>query len=77
MNELSESLRPCTLTDDQLTDKIDAIVESMVTKGEFPCVHVYADPNTEFDLMVDELILRFKEYKRTIESFRRNRANAV
>ena len=55
------SFRLCTLTDEKLVEKIDEITDKMYQTGELPTRHIPARPNSDYDLLVGELLLRFRE----------------
>lgn len=58
--------RKCTLTDDELLAKVDAGCDGMYegpNAGRIPDRHIPARPDDDFDLLVGELILRYKEMK--------------
>lgn len=63
--------RKCTLTDDQLLKAVDNAVDEIYKKAEVgdyspPYRHIPARPNSDFDLLVGELILRFQDLKKKI-----------
>lgn len=62
--------RKCTLTDDELLAKVDAGCDGMYegpNAGRIPDRHIPARPDDDFDLLVGELILRYKEMKERME----------
>jgi len=53
--------RKCTLTDEELCNKIDELTDGMYegpNKGKIPDRHIPARPNEDFDLLVGELLFR-------------------
>jgi hypothetical protein len=62
MNAIA-SFRLCTLTDDELLEKVDKAVDLIYKEGEIPSRHIPAQPNNDFDLLIGELILRFFKTK--------------
>ena len=58
MNSISK-FRLCTLTDDELLRKVDEGIDQMYKSGKIPDRHIPARPDSDFDLLVGELILRF------------------
>lgn len=57
------SFRKCTLSDEELMDKVDKMTDNMFREQEVPARHVPARPDGDYDLLVGELIMRFKELK--------------
>lgn len=55
------SFRLCTLTNEQLLEKVDELTDKMYTDGKIPSRHIPARPDSDYDLLVGELTLRFKE----------------
>ena len=53
--------RKCTLTDNELLALIDKLTDDMYRLHEVPSRHVPAQPNKDYDLLVGELLLRFRE----------------
>ena len=60
MNTIA-TFRLCELTDKELSEKIDKHVDDMYKNREIPARHIPARPNDDFDLLVGELLLRFKK----------------
>jgi hypothetical protein len=50
----------CTLSDEELMKKVDAMTDEMYKKMEIPTRHIPSLPNDDYDLLVGELLLRFK-----------------
>jgi len=55
------NFRKCTMSDSELLKKVDILTDNMFRSLEVPVRHVPARPNEDYDLLVGELILRFKE----------------
>jgi len=55
------SFRKCTLTDEELIEAVDTATDNMYIKGKIPSRNVPAEPNNDYDLLVGELLVRFKE----------------
>ena len=55
------SFRLCTLSDEELIEKVDQGTDEMYKTGKIPARHIPARPDQDYDLLVGELILRFKE----------------
>lgn len=60
MNDLSQ-FRKCTLTDEQLLKAVDTETDKMFEINIVPKKHIPARPDNDLDLLIGELILRFKE----------------
>ena len=63
MNAIA-SFRKCTLSNEELIKKIDQLTDSMYDgkdAGKVPARHIPARPNEDYDLLVGELLIRFKE----------------
>jgi hypothetical protein len=65
MNSIT-NFRECTLTDQELLQKIDKLTDQIYDGNDdkFPkCLyrHIPARPNDDYDLLIGELLLRFKE----------------
>ena len=55
------SFRLCTLTDEELIARVDLYTDNMFEAQEVPTRHIPAQPNNDYDLLLGELIVRFKE----------------
>ena len=55
------SFRLCKLSDKELLEKVDKMTDEMFQKREIPIRHIPAKPDSDYDLLVGELILRFKD----------------
>jgi hypothetical protein len=60
MNAIT-SFRKCTLSNEDLLQKVDEGTDNMYKKGKIPDRQIPARPDDDYDLLVGELILRFKE----------------
>jgi hypothetical protein len=65
MNAIA-SFRQCTLSDEELIQKLDELTDKMFQEQKVPTRHIPARPNSDYDLLVGELLLRLKE--RTLNS---------
>jgi hypothetical protein len=55
------SFRLCKLSDKELIERIDKMTDEMFQKREIPERHIPARPDSDYDLLVGELIVRFSE----------------
>ena len=62
MNTIA-TFRLCDLTDDKLLEKIDSKTDEIFKSGKIPNRNVPARPNDDYDLLIGELIFRFKEMR--------------
>lgn len=53
------SFRLCKLSDKELIEKVDKLTDEMYQTGELPTRHIPARPDSDYDLLVGELITRF------------------
>lgn len=53
--------RLTTLTDDELMDKVDELTDEMYKTQKVHPRHVPARPDKDYDILIGELLLRFKE----------------
>ena len=60
MNSIA-SFRLNTLTDNELLEKIDNLTDDMFKDQKVPLRHIPARPNADYDLLIGELLIRFKE----------------
>ena len=60
MNTIA-SFRKCALSDEELLQKVDKQTDRIFQIQRIPSRNVPADPNEDYDLLVGELLLRFKE----------------
>lgn len=63
MNTIA-TFRKCTLSDKELADKVDKLVDKMYSPDSdhrVPMRSIPAKPNDDFDLLIGELIIRFLE----------------
>jgi len=63
MNNLVK-LTECTLTDQELIQKVDQGTDQMYRARRIPDMCIPARPNEDYDLLVGELILRFAKMKK-------------
>lgn len=59
MNAIT-SFRLCTLSDQELLQKIDELTDAMFLTQKVPSRHIPARPDQDYDLLIGELLLRFK-----------------
>jgi hypothetical protein len=52
--------RLCDLSDEELSYKVDTMTDEMYRTGEIPTRQIPARPNKDYDLLVGELIYRFR-----------------
>ncbi len=64
------SFRLCTLSDEDLINKIDETTDRLFDQQKIPCRHIPARPNEDYDLLIGELLIRFKLLKNEKESER-------
>mgnify|MGYP007077559471 CR=1 FL=1 len=63
MNTIAK-FRKCTLTDEELISKIDRLTDKMYSPPlRVPHRHIPAKPDEDYDLLIGELLLRFKNQK--------------
>lgn len=72
MNAIA-SFRKCTLSDDELLKEVNDRTDAMFTDLKIPSMHVPARPNEDYDLLIGELLLRFKEQKEEMTRLRSDR----
>lgn len=60
MNTIA-TFRLNTLSNQELIDKVDSITDQMFTENKVPSRHIPAQPNNDYDLLLGELLLRFRE----------------
>lgn len=53
--------RVTSLTDEELLKAVDKKVDQMYEKNEVPARHIPARPDEDLDILIGELLLRFKE----------------
>jgi len=71
MNSIA-SFRLCTLTDEELLQVLDKQTDEMFNNQWLPVRHIPARPNSDYDLLVAELILRYQDLKRMhVENLRK------
>lgn len=52
--------RLCSLSDKELLEKVDKLTDKMYAEGVIPSRHIPARPNDDYDLLIGELLVRFK-----------------
>lgn len=68
------SFRKCTLTNDQLLEKVDQMTDGLFDvkhKSERERIltrHIPAQPNSDYDLLIGELLVRFKELSDSLDT---------
>ena len=55
------SFRKCSLSDIELLVKVDRFTDDIYRLNVIPSRHVPALPNDDYDLLIGELLLRFRE----------------
>ena len=60
MNKIA-SFRLCKLSDEELLQKVDEGTDNIFKTGVIPSCHIPARPDSDYDLLIGELLLRFKE----------------
>jgi hypothetical protein len=60
MNQIA-SFRLCKLTNEELLKKVDEETDQIFQNQKVPNRHIPARPDSDYDLLVGELILRFSE----------------
>lgn len=60
MNKIA-SFRLCKLSDEELLKKVDEGTDNIFKTGIIPSCHIPARPDSDYDLLIGELLLRFKE----------------
>ena len=67
MNSIA-GFRLCKLNGEDLIKKVDEHTDNIYKQGRIPDRHIPARPEQDFDLLVGELMLRFKEIKELVEA---------
>lgn len=55
------SFRKCTLSNEELIKKADTLCDQIYKEGKIPTRHIPTRPNSDFDLIIRECLVRFKE----------------
>ena len=55
------TFRLCTLTNEELLEKVNEAIDKLYTHGKLPSRNIPARPNADFDLLVGEMLVRFNE----------------
>ncbi len=58
------SFRLCKLSTPDLLENVDKLTDEMYQKGELPTRHIPARPNSDYDLLIGELIQRMMEHEK-------------
>lgn len=66
MNSIA-NFRKCTLSNKELLERVDIHTDNIYQLVEIPPRHIPALPDRDFDLLVGELMLRFKEMEEVNE----------
>ena len=53
------NFRKCTLSDADLLKEVDRLTDEMYQTGKVPSRQIPARPDKDYDLLVDELVVRF------------------
>ena len=69
MNQIA-SFRLCTLSNDELLKKVDSLTDEMYKNGKIHTRHIPARHDSDYDLLIGELILRFSESQSELQSLR-------
>lgn len=69
MNQIC-SFRLCKLTDEELLKEVDTRTDQIYTTLEIPKLHIPARPDSDYDLLIGELILRYKAKSTDTPDFR-------
>lgn len=64
MNAIA-GFRQCTLSDKELIALVDKKTDEIFVKQEVPTRNIPAKPDEDYDLLVGELILRFRDKIKT------------
>ncbi len=55
------SFRKCTLSDEELLNKVDKMTDEMYQSQKVPTRQIPARANDDYDLLVGELVMRFND----------------
>lgn len=66
------SFRKCTLTNEDLIQKVDKAIDNMYESGKIPTRNIPARPNEDFDLTAGELLIRFSELAKGSERMKKS-----
>ena len=53
--------RLCNLSDNELISIVDKLTDKMFETQKIPIRHIPAQPDNDYDLLIGELLLRFKD----------------
>ncbi len=70
MNQIV-SFRLCKLSTPQRLDKIDEKVDQMYQNNKIPPRHIPAHPDVDFDLLIGECLVQFKETLEKLAKFKK------
>jgi hypothetical protein len=68
MNAIA-SFRLCILSNENLIAELDKATDKMFIHQKVPIRHIPAQPNSDYDLLIGELILRFVELNKKLEKY--------
>ena len=60
MNAIT-SFRLCKLYDEELMNRVDKMTDQMYETGKIPSRNIPARPDKDYDLLIGELLVRYKE----------------
>ena len=60
MNAIT-SFRLCTLSNEELINRVDKMTDEMYQTGKIPSRNIPARPDQDYDLLIGELLVRCKE----------------
>jgi len=71
MNTIA-TFRKCTLSDEELVKKVDKITDEIYKSEshQVPTMHIPARPDEDYDLLIGELVIRFRELIKPKEAMR-------
>ena len=69
MNQIC-SFRLCTLSTPELLEKVDTLTDEIYKTGKIPSRHVPARPDSDYDLLIGELILRAKGMNELLQMYK-------
>lgn len=61
------SFRLCKLSTNEILDKLDEQCDDMYRKQKVPTRHIPARPDDDFDLLLGECIIRYRETLKKLE----------
>ena len=63
MNAIA-SFRKCKLSTPELLEKVDKLTDEMYQEQKVPTRHIPARPDSDYDLLVGELVQRMQEHEK-------------